>query len=77
MVEWFLIAEMMSFLEFEKNYTNTLIHTQKKAQEKSNVPYGQCKYTGIDGIHFSKSRYNINTNKSTSMPERPSKMKTL
>lgn len=76
MVEWFLIAEMMSFSRIWEKLHQYINTHKKKDQEKSNVPYGQCKYTGIDGIHFSKSRYNINTNKSTSMPERP-KMKTL
>lgn len=45
--------------------------------EESNVPYGLCKYTGIDWIqYFPKSRYNINTTKSTGMPERQPKMET-
>lgn len=45
--------------------------------EESNVPYGLYKYTGIDWIqYFPKSRYNINTTKSTGMPERQPKMET-
>lgn len=43
--------------------------------EESNVPYGLYKYIGIDWIqYFPKSRYNINTTKSTGMPERQPKM---
>jgi len=45
--------------------------------EESNVPCGPYKYTGTDWIqYFSKSRYDINTNNSTGMPERQPKMET-
>lgn len=41
MMEWFLITEIMSFLEFNKNYTKTL----RQNIYESNVPYGLYKYT--------------------------------
>lgn len=68
-MEWFLITEIMSFLDLKKLHLS--INTKYIHMDESNVPCGLHKYIGTDWIqHFPKSMYNININNSTGMPER-------